>query len=89
MDVFLTLEKKLPKIGNQIEKSKQIGVEYPTKVRRPIEFLHSIGITDLDPVPIEPGRFYPFGEVWDSWQCECRRQKGGAPDRAGTQATAS
>jgi hypothetical protein len=76
MDVFLTLEKKLPAIGNQIEKSKGISVEYPTKVCRPIEFLHSIGITDLDLVPIEPGRFYPFGEVWDRWQCDCREQMG-------------
>ncbi|MGP8173500.1 MAG: hypothetical protein ACLP7O_03005 [Terracidiphilus sp.] len=76
MDVFLTLEKKLPAIGNQIEKSKGISVEYPTKVCRPIEFLHSIGITDLDLVPIEPGKFYPFIEVWDRWQYDCREQMG-------------
>jgi len=76
MDVFLTLEKKLPTIGNQIEKSEWANVEYPTKVLRPIEFLDYIGITDLDPVPIEPGRFYPFIEDWDQWQRDCRKQMG-------------
>jgi hypothetical protein len=89
MDVFLTLEKRLPAIGSQIERSKGMGVEYPTKVRRPIDFLHSIGVTDFDQVPIESDRFYPFIEVWDRWQRDCRRQLGCAPGMAGTRAVAS
>jgi hypothetical protein len=72
IDVFLTLEKTLPEIAKKIDKSVEIDIEYPTKVLRPVEFLKSVGISNLDPVPIEPDRFYPFGEVWDSWQASCR-----------------
>ena len=67
IDVFLTLEKKLPEIAKTIENSRKIKVGYPTRVLRPLQFLESLGVTNADPVPIEPGRFYPFIEVWDSW----------------------
>lgn len=66
MDVFLTLEKRLPSIAKQIENSRDIAIEYPTKVLRPLEFLRSIGIERIDPVPIEPDRFYPLIDIWKS-----------------------
>jgi hypothetical protein len=66
MDVFLTLESTLPQIFNHIEHARVVEIEHQTKVLRPLEFLRLLGVTQPDPVPIEPGRFYPMVEVWNS-----------------------
>jgi hypothetical protein len=66
MDVFLTLETSLPNIFRHIEDAGGVEIEHPTKVLRPLEFLRLMGVTQPDPVPIEPGRFYPMLEVWNS-----------------------
>jgi len=63
MDVFLTLESKLPNIAKQIEDSKIDALDYPTKVLRPLEFLDGMGVKSLDPVPIQPDRFYPWSGI--------------------------
>lgn len=63
IDVFLTLERKLPEMANRAERSMKIGPQFSTKVLRPIAFLRLLGITRPDPVPLEPDRFYPFIEV--------------------------
>jgi hypothetical protein len=63
MAVFLTLDKKLTEIGKHIEHSRGTGIEYPTKVFRPLELLRLVGVTNPDPVPIEPGQFYPLHEL--------------------------
>ena len=60
MDVFLTMEKTLPNIVNQITKSKNHKYQIRTSVLRPIAFLQSLGISKRDDVPIKPGRFYDF-----------------------------
>jgi hypothetical protein len=63
IDVFLTLERKLPEMASRAERSMKIEPQFPTKVLRPIEFLQLLGITCPDPVPLEPNRFYPFIDV--------------------------
>ncbi len=59
IDAILALDTKFANIAKQIENSGKIRLEYRTRVMQPIEFLASIGIVGLDPVPIEPDRFYP------------------------------
>jgi hypothetical protein len=60
IDVFLTLEKTLPNIVNQIKQSANHKYQLGTSVLRPIGFLQSMGITDRDEVPIQAGQFYDF-----------------------------
>lgn len=60
IDVFLTLEKKLPNNVNQIRQSKNQKHHIKTMVLRPIEFLEHIGIVQLDDAMIAPGAFYTF-----------------------------
>lgn len=59
IEVFLTLETKLVQIFKHIEHARITEIEHQTKVLRPLEFLRLLGVTQPDPVPIEPGRFYP------------------------------
>ena len=63
IDVFLTLEMKLPNIVEQIRKEKQKTIEISTKVFRPLEFLKWLGIDAPDEVPMEFDRFYNIFEV--------------------------
>lgn len=60
IDVFLTLEKKLPNIINQIKQSTNHKYQLNTSVYRPISFLKSLGISQRDEVPIKAGQFYDF-----------------------------
>lgn len=60
IDVFLTLEKKLPNIVNQIRRSKNHKHRIKTSVLRPIDFLNSMGVSNRDEVPIKEGKFYDF-----------------------------
>lgn len=60
IDVFLTLEKKLPNTVEQIVQSKNHKHQIRTSVLRPIAFLQSMGISDCDDPPIEADRFYDF-----------------------------
>ena len=60
IDVFLTLEQRLPNIVNQIKQSNQRAHQVRTSVLRPVEFLTSIGIDKFDDPPIEAGKFYSF-----------------------------
>jgi hypothetical protein len=60
IDIFLTLEKTLPNIVNQIRQSTSHKYQLKTSVLRPIGFLQSMGITDRDEVPIKAGQFYDF-----------------------------
>lgn len=63
IDVFLTLEKKLPNTVKSIKNSKKTKFSIKTKVCKPIEFLNSIGIVELDEPPIAEGEFYTFMEA--------------------------
>lgn len=60
IDVFLTLERKLPNIVKQIRQSKNEKHHIKTSVFRPIEFLQSMGISKQDDPPITAGKFYSF-----------------------------
>jgi len=60
IDVFLTLEKKLPNIVSQIRQSTNHKYQIGTSILRPIGFLQSMGISDRDEVPIKAGQFYDF-----------------------------
>lgn len=68
MDVFLTLEKNLPRYAGELDR---LGLLQPLAVFRPTELLQSFGIRELDPIPLETGRFYSFGELmgkhFDRW----------------------
>ena len=59
MDAFLTLESRLPNIAAHFPKSKSCTPSFATRVLRPLELLKLLGISSLDPVPIQPGLFYP------------------------------
>ena len=63
LDVFLTLEKKLPNIVDQIRKEKKKTIEISTEVFRPLEFLNSIEINVPDEVPMEFDKLYNIFEV--------------------------
>lgn len=54
LDVFLTLEKKLPNTMSYLGKNFQIR----TQVLRPTNFLNQLGISKTDDVPVEFDKFY-------------------------------
>jgi hypothetical protein len=60
MDVFLTLETKLPRYAALL---KREGLMDRLEVLRPMELLDRLGIASPDPVPLEPDRFYSFAEL--------------------------
>ncbi len=60
MDVFLTLEKRLPNTVASFPKQPKVGPTFPTQVIRPQELLKRLGISEPDPVPIKTGWFYPL-----------------------------
>lgn len=63
INVFLTLEKKLPRFAAELG---TLGLMGTLRVLRPTEFLHSLGLRKLDPVPFRPNRFYSFAELMGS-----------------------
>jgi hypothetical protein len=60
MDVVLTLEKKLPRTIRR----KQGAIDPVVAVLRPTEPLRRLNVTELDVVPVEPGRFYSYMEIF-------------------------
>ena len=60
MDVFLTLEKKLPQYAVELKRRGLLG---DLSVMRPTELVGKLGVTELDPVPLEPGKFYTFDHL--------------------------
>lgn len=63
LDAFLTLERKLPNIVSSVEKERRTRFKVGVEVFRPLELLNAFGITELDPVPMEFGRFYGWFDV--------------------------
>lgn len=59
---FLTLEKTLRNIADQMAKSRNPEHRLRVSVLRPIALLQLLGISDLDDVPIKADRFYDFTE---------------------------
>jgi hypothetical protein len=64
MDALLTLEKKLPRTVDQLKRRRQAPIDPGVAVLRPTELLHRLGVTELDAVPVEPGRFYSYMEIF-------------------------
>jgi hypothetical protein len=63
LDVFLTLDGRLPKFLKQVRNEKNKSIAIKTDVLRPLDLLQKLGIDNLDPVPMEPGRFYHLHEL--------------------------
>jgi hypothetical protein len=63
LDVFLTLEKKLPRSIEQLKSRRKSPIDIRLDVLRPTELLRLLGIAEMDAVPVEPGRFYTFTEI--------------------------
>ncbi len=64
MDALLTLEKKLPRTADQLKRRKQNPIDAGVAILRPTELLLQLGVTVPDTVPIEPGRFYSYMEIF-------------------------
>ncbi len=60
LDAFLTLDAKLQRKVASIRGCKKCPIKMKTQLMRPLELLEKLGIQELDPVPIEAGRFYHF-----------------------------
>lgn len=63
MDIFLTLEKRLPSISANFRSKNGCAPTVRTEVLRPLELLRFMGISTPDTVPLEPDKFYPFIEL--------------------------
>jgi hypothetical protein len=64
LDVFLTLEKKLPRTMEQLKNRRIAPIDVGVAVLRPTELLALLGVTEIDDVPIEPSRFYTYREIF-------------------------
>ncbi len=60
MDVFLTLEKKLPKWADSLAQNELLG---QLSILRPTDLAQKLGVDELDPVPFEMDTFYSFWEL--------------------------
>ncbi|MGA2171066.1 MAG: hypothetical protein ABSG62_23015 [Terracidiphilus sp.] len=63
LDVFLTMEKKLPRVIKQLNERKVKVVDLSVAVLRPTHLLRLLGVTEFDEVPVAPDRFYSVMEV--------------------------
>lgn len=60
LDVFLTLEKKLPKMIAQAKQKKRSPLNMNAHVMRPSDFLQALDIVKYEEVPMEVGKFYDY-----------------------------
>lgn len=63
MDALLTLEKKLPRTVEQFKRRKQNAIDTGIAIVRPTELLGQLKLS-VDAVPVEPGRFYSYMEIF-------------------------
>jgi hypothetical protein len=59
---MLTLEKKLPRLVARVKAENANQVQINTDAIRPLELLAAMGISELDPVPINRDQFYNLYE---------------------------
>lgn len=64
-DVFLTLDKAFANFIGNVRKEKRSTLEIKPDVLLPLGLLEKLGVKELDPIPMEFGRFYPL--VGTSW----------------------
>lgn len=63
LDALLTLEKTLPNFVSNLKAERNKRIEIQVDVLRPLELIQKFGISEPDPVPMEPNRFYHLHEV--------------------------
>jgi hypothetical protein len=63
LDAVLTLDTRLSDLVARVSKEKVKKIEIRTDVLQPITLLERLGISRLDPVPMEANRFYYWHEV--------------------------
>ena len=63
LDVFLTLEKKLPRTIEQIKNRDRGAIDTGVAVLRPTELLQLLGV-EIDAIPVDPARFYTYMEIF-------------------------
>jgi hypothetical protein len=62
LDAFLTLENTFQNIISNVKKEKKtLGTT--VEVLRPLDLLQNFGVKEVDPVPMEYGRFYHLHEI--------------------------
>jgi hypothetical protein len=64
LDAFLTLEKKLPRSIEKLKNRNEKVIDFDLAILRPTDLLQLLGITTIDTVPIQPGRFYTYMEIF-------------------------
>lgn len=60
INVFLTMENTLPNAAAQMAKSKNPEQQLRVSVLRPTALLQLLGISEMDKIPLQAGRFYDF-----------------------------
>jgi hypothetical protein len=64
IEVFLTIEKKLPRSVQQLKNRRVKAIDLNVAVLRPTQLLELLDMSELDPVPLEAGRFYTYFEIF-------------------------
>jgi hypothetical protein len=64
LDVFLTLEKKLPRAIEHLNNRRRTAIDVGVAVLRPTKLLELLGVAEIDAVPIDLGRFYTYMEIF-------------------------
>jgi hypothetical protein len=62
LDAFLTLENTFQNIISNVKKEKK-GLGTNVEVLRPLDLLQNLRVKQIDPVPMEYGRFYHLHEI--------------------------
>jgi len=64
MHTLLTLEKKLPRTIAQLRNRKRGAIDPGLAVLRPTGLLRQLNVMEVIEVPVEPGRFYSYMEIF-------------------------
>lgn len=63
INVFLTLDQTFVDLVSNIKSRRAGSVEFLTEVLQPLDLLRRFEISQCDPVPLDPGRFYHYHEL--------------------------
>lgn len=63
LDAFLSIEKTLPRLLDEIKGRRRIPVQVNVQVLRPTDLLSDMGISVPDRVPVEFDQFYSYMEI--------------------------
>lgn len=64
IDVFLSIEKTLPRLIEELKSRRKLGIEINVEVLRPTSLLGLLNISAPDPVPVEFDRYYSYAEIF-------------------------